>query len=513
MKRILSIFLSTLLMAALFTACAGSSNPAGGSESGKISVVATIFPQYDFVRQIAGDHAELTMLLPPGSESHSYEPTPQDIISIQNCDMFIYVGGESDTWIDDILESMDTSKMEIVSLMDLVDTVEEEIVEGMEDDHDHSHDGEIHEEDIEDRPLSDFEGSWQSVLPYFEDGTLDEYIAATAEKNETTPGEEKAGFLEKRATDYMTIDITDDGLTVHTDTGSASGSYAYAEYRPVRNEDGEITSVWYIYQLSGPAEGMPAYIAFSDHEIKARAHDDDHGDDHDEDHDHEDELAHFHIRYGNDGIDALMDVKNWAPTYYPAGASAEEIKDALAGHDHSHEAEYDEHVWTSPKNAMTIVQALSDKLCALDSANSAAYEQNTAAYLEKLGGLDSAFRSVVEEGSRKTLVFGDRFPFRYFVDAYDLAYFAAFPGCSTETEASAATVAFLIDKVKDEQIPVVFHIELSNEKMADTICEFTGAEKRLLHSCHNITKAEFESGVTYLDLMTQNVETLREALN
>ncbi len=510
MKRIILLVLSLVVMATLLAACTPSNTTVGNQD--KVSVVATIFPPYDFVREIAGDKVELTMLLPPGAESHSFEPTPQDIIKIQNCDMFIYVGGDSDTWIDGILDSMDTSNIKIVSLMDLVDTVEEEIVEGMEDSHghDHGHGDAIHKEDIEARPLADFAGDWQSVLPYFADGTLDEYIAASAEKNETTAAEEKAAFLEKRATEYKSIDITDDKLTVYTDTASMTGNYSYVEYRPVYNDENEITNVWYIYQITKIVENMPTYLAFNDHKIKSIPDEDHEGH---EDHDvHEEELAHFHMRYGSESIEALIEVKNWAPTYYPADAAAEAIKDALASHDHSHDGEYDEHVWTSPQNAIKIVAALSEQLCAIDTAHAAEYKQNTTAYLEKLKELDKAFRQAVVEGNRKTLVFGDRFPFRYLVDTYGLDYFAAFPGCSTETEPSAATVAFLIDKVKEENIPVIFHIELSNEKMADTICEATGAVKQLLHSCHNITKSEFEKGVSYLDLMTKNVESLKEAL-
>ncbi len=142
-----------------------------------------------------------------------------------------------------------------------------------------------------------------------------------------------------------------------------------------------------------------------------------------------------------------------------------------------------------------------------------AYRENCAAYVEKLGELDAGFREVVQNAARKTLVFGDRFPFRYFVDEYGLRYFAAFPGCSTDTEASAQTVAFLIDKTKTEQIPAIFHIEFSNEKMADTISEATGAKKLLLHSCHNISKNQLEAGVSYLELMRQNAAALKEALN
>jgi len=139
-------------------------------------------------------------------------------------------------------------------------------------------------------------------------------------------------------------------------------------------------------------------------------------------------------------------------------------------------------------------------------------KKNSDDYIAKLEELDASFQKVVDEGVRKTIVFGDRFPFRYFVDAYGLNYFAAFPGCSTETEPSATTITFLIDKIKEEKIPVVFHIELSNQKMANTISEATEAKVLLLHSCHNISKDDFKKDKSYLDLMRQNVETLREAL-
>ncbi|MDR1131144.1 MAG: metal ABC transporter substrate-binding protein [Oscillospiraceae bacterium] len=323
MKKFVPIALILLIGASVLAGCARQNKPIETSTGDKLSVVATIFPPYDFTRAVAGDSADVTMLLPPASESHSFEPTPQDIIKIQNCDVFIYVGGESDEWVNEVLSSMDTSGMKIVTLMDCVDVVEEEIVEGMED-----------EEEAED----------------------------------------------------------------------------------------------------------------------------------------------------------------------PAGSGEAE------------EPEYDEHVWTSPENAKLIVQKISDALCEADAAGATTYKQNTAAYLSKLDALDSAFQTVVDAAARKTLVFGDRFPFRYFADAYGLTYFAAFPGCSTETEASAATVKFLIDKINAEKIPVVFHIELSNEKMANTISEATGAKVLLLHACHNISKADFEAGKTYLDIMTANVTVLKEAL-
>jgi len=327
MKCIFPILFALILALSLFSGCGQTTQNKGSNvpdSDNKLSVVSTIFPGYDFTREIAGETVSLSMLLPPGSESHSFEPTPQDVIKIQNCDVFIYIGGESDSWVDGILASMDTSNMTILSMMDLVDVVEEEIKEGMEDDeHEDEHDG-------------------------------------------------------------------------------------------------------------------------------------DNGAEH---------------------------------------------------------AEYDEHVWTSPVNAMRITEAIADALCALDEKNAGVYRKGCSAYTEKLEDLDASFCDVVQNAVRDTLIFGDRFPFRYFVEEYGLDYYAAFPGCSTETEASAKTVAFLMDKVSAEGIPVVFYIEFSNEKMADTICESTGAKKLLLHSCHNVTKTDFENGVGYLEIMTQNLENLKEAIS
>jgi zinc transport system substrate-binding protein len=316
LKRIILLLIALVTLCGII-ACKQNKNTVIRNIDGKINVTTTNFPPYDFVRQIAGERVNLAMLLPPGSESHSFEPSPRDIITVQNSDIFIYTGGESDAWIDRILESMDTDNMKILAMIDTVEAVEEEIVEGMEE------------------------------------------------------------------------------------------------------EEGE---------------------------------------------GEEEEIA------------------------------------------------YDEHVWTSPQNVILIVRAISALLCEADAANAGFYQQNATAYVAELELLDAAFAGLVSGAKRNTVVFADRFPFRYFADAYDLDYFAAFPGCSTETEPSAATVAFLIDKIRAENIPVVFHIELSNERMANTISGETGAKKLLLHSCHNISKRDFDSGLGYLDVMKGNIPNLREAL-
>jgi zinc transport system substrate-binding protein len=497
MKRFLFMMITlSLSVCALF---------AGGkkdetADNGKPDVLAVNFPAYDFARQIAGDRVNLTMLLPPGAESHSFEPTPRDIIKIQDCDVFIYTGGETDVWVDRIFESMDTSKKKIIRMMDAVDVVEEEIVEGMEDDeHDHGHD---HEDesftigDVKDRALSDWEGEWQSVYPYLLDGTLNPVMEHKAESGEKTAREYYEQYKTAYVTDMDRVVITNDSMTFYRNGVPAKARYAYKGAGITPEDDGTLWVRYKFESVGNPPNGAPKYIMFSDH-LHAPA-----------------KAEHFHIYSSNESFDALMKDTNPVnyPTYYPSALTKDEIVSEMIGHDHEEEKEYDEHVWTSPKNAQRIVRVIADALCEADAADAAFFRRNAEAYNAQLAELDREFQAVVNAAKRKTIVFGDRFPFRYFADAYGLTYFAAFPGCSTETEPSAATVAFLIDKIKAEKIPVVFHIELSNEKMADTIAEETGAKKRLLHAAHNISKRDFDSGITFLEIQKANVPRLKEAL-
>lgn len=313
MKR----FLTILLIGCLALSLCGCGEGPVQSGQGSVQIVATLFPAYDFAREIAGERATVTLLVPPGAEAHSFEPTAQDLVRVQESDLFFYNGGEGEAWVEELLDSQ--QELETLSMLDCVDALEEEVQEGMQ----HIHEEHEHEED-------------------------------------------------------------------------------------------------------GP--------------------------------------------------------------------------------------EYDEHVWTSPRNAARICEALCEKLCVLDPAGESVYRGNLERCRAELLELDASFRELVEKAPRRTLVFADRFPARYFVEEYGLQYFAAFPGCAEDTEPSAKTVAFLIDKVRSEQIPAVFTIEFSNEKMADVICEDTGCEKLKFHSCHNVSREELAAGVSYLSLMRQNLESLKEAL-
>ena len=349
---------------------------ASSEENGKLKVAVTLFPYYDFVRQIAGNQVDLQMVIPAGMDSHSFEPTPADIRTIQHADILISNGGTMEHWLDETLAALDTTNMTIVTMMDYVDAVEEEIVEGMEDaDHDHEH--------------------------------THVYVAADHDHSGETPEEHAA-----------------------------------------------------------------------------HAHEDD-------DHDHSGETPEEH-----------------------AAHSYEEDTRSYVDHDgHEEEIEYDEHIWTSPVNAMKLVDVIGDTLAQADPAHADIYHQGAASYKKELEEIDAGFREVCANRKRNMIVMGDKFPFRYLADEYQLDYRAAFSGCSSDTEPSAKTIAYLIDKVKEEQIPAVYYLELSSHRVAEIIGEETGAEPLLLHSCHNVTRAQFDAGVTYVQLMRQNIENLRKGID
>ena len=278
MKRIFPALCALLLL----TACGPALPP---ENSDRLQIVAAVFPAYDFARSAAGELADVTLLLPPGAESHSYEPTPADILRVQRCDLFIYLGGESDAWVDTILSAIEP-RGDVLRMMDCVDLLEEETVEGMQGGHDH---------------------------------------------------------------------------------------------------------------------------------------------DHEEDHDHLGEVLSM-----------------------------------------------DEHVWTAPRNAAAVTRIIGQRLALLDPENGEAYAAGAEAYALELEELDRDFTAFFDTLPDRTIVFGDRFPLLYFAEAYDLDYYAAFPGCGAQTEPSAATVAFLTKKVREEGLPAVWYIEFSNHLVADGIARPPG---------------------------------------
>jgi len=323
MKRVLSIIVTALLIMGCISGCSPSAAAAASSKSPdtkKLKIVATIFPEYDWVKNVLGDkseNAELTLLLDKGTDLHSFQPTAADILKISSCDLFIYVGGESDKWVDGALKEAVNKNMVVINLMQaLGDTVmEEELVEGMQ-------------------------------------------------------GEEE-------------------------------------------------------------------------------------------------------------------------------------------------EKEYDEHVWLSLKNAATCVGKISDALQKLDAANSDKYKANAASYTDKLNSLDKDYAKAVEDGKQKTLLFGDRFPFRYMTEDYKLKYYAAFIGCSAETEASFETISFLARKADELSLNSILTIEGSDKKIAETINSNTGRKNLkilTLDSLQSTTSENVKNGASYLSAMEKNLEILKEAL-
>ena len=249
MKKIITLVLALAMAVSLFTGCGKKNNAeTGESDSNKLSVVTTIFPEYDWVREILGGKAEstdLTMLLDNGVDLHSYQPTADDIIKISDCDLFIYVGGESDEWVKNVLKNTVNKKMKVINLLEMLgDSVKtEEIVEGMqEDDHDHghSHDEQLTENDIEDRTLSDFAGAWKSLHPFLLNGDLDKFCEHRAEEDEDN-STTKDTYLEKYKASWQCdaekISINGDTITfTYADGKTVSAEYTYAGYQPKRNE-------------------------------------------------------------------------------------------------------------------------------------------------------------------------------------------------------------------------------------------------------------------------------------
>ena len=501
MKKITALLLALMMLAGVLAGCG---KPKDAGKAGKLKVVTTIFPAYDWVRAILGDkaeNAEITMLLDNGVDLHSYQPTADDIVKISDCDLFVYVGGESDGWVKNALKSAANRNMKVINLLEVLgDSVKtEETVEGMQEDghdHGHSHEEQLTENDIKDRTLSDFAGAWKSLHPYLLNGDLDKFCQHRAEEDEDS-STTKDTYLEKYKASWQCdaekISISGNTITfTYGDGKTVSAEYTYAGYQPKRNDEGEIRSVR--YQFETTSADAPKYVQFNDHGHEPG------------------EAEHFHIYFGNDGFDALMSAKT-NPFFVKDTLSVEDILDELMGHDHGEEA--DEHVWLSLKNAKTLVGAISNALQEFDPDNKDTYATNAAAYIEKLSALDGAYQSAVDGAAHKTVLFGDRFPFRYLIDDYNLTYYAAFAGCSAETDASFETITFLAGKLDELNLPAVLTIENSDQKVAKAVIENTNTKDQkilTLNSMQSVTTKDVEEGTTYLSIMENNLQILKEAL-
>lgn len=468
----------------------------------KLSIVTTIFPTYDWVSQILGennDQYELTLLLDNGSDLHNYQPTTDDIIKVATCDLFVYVGGESDTWVEDLLKNPINKNRIVINLLDVLgDAVkEEEVKEGMQhDDHGHTHESDHFEDtEVQDRSLSDWAGKWQSVYPYLLDGTLDQVMAHKASEGDKTASEYHAYYQTGYETDVDKIEIHDNSITFYKNSATYTATYAYRGFEILTYDSGS-KGVRYQFEAVGETNGAPRYVQFSDHGISPN------------------QSEHFHIYFGDEGFEALLkEMDNW-PTYYDEALSGNQIAEDMMAHEHEHVS--DEHVWLSLKNAQAITSYLAKQLEILDPYHAATYKENVNAYQLKLQALDNKYQEVVRDATCKTLLFGDRFPFRYLVDDYGLDYYAAFSGCSAETEASFETIVFLANKVDELNLNHIMTIETSDQAMANTIVQNTQRKNQTvltMDSMQSINSSDILSGVSYLSIMENNLEVLKLALN
>lgn len=492
------------------------------ANSEPLSVVCTIFPEYDWVREILGGHienAELTYLLDSGVDLHSYQPTADDMMKISDCDLFIYVGGESDEWVEDALAESVNKDMKVINLMDVLgDSAKvEELKEGMQEsehEHDHDHSKEVstfEDDEVQDRPLSDWEGDWQSAYPLVIDGSLDEAWKHKSEDGSMTAEEYKDYYTKGYKSDYDAISIHDDHIKFTDKDGKETESdYKYTGYY-IQNWSTGTKAAMYRFEAVDKESGAPVYIEFNDHIIEPE------------------KAEHFHIRMSNESYDAIVDPEgNW-PTFFDAALTPDEVCDEVIGHGHSDEdededehehehedgeVEYDEHVWLSLKNAKVLCTEIEKNLEAIDPANADDYRANLTDYTAKLTDLDNSFKTLVDGSSVKTLVFGDRFPFRYFVDDYGLDYFAAFIGCSAESEASFETIAFLADKVNQLNCDTVFTLENSDKSIAETIISTSGKNVDIaeLNSLQSVSYPEISGGASYLSIMQKNYDVLAGVL-
>ncbi len=514
MKKIISGVLAASVLAAAMVGCnANTQSPVESiiessqqssdneldvsSSEGKISIVTSIFPEYDWVMNILGDRAsefDVKLLVDSGIDLHSYSPTVDDVASITDSDLFIFVGGESDEWAEDIVAN--NEGLNSINLLEaLGDSVyEEEEVEGMQS-HEHEHE-EIEESDIEDRSLEEFEGSWQSLEPLLAAGDLDEYVEHRAEENGQDVEETRSELEAKWACEAVQIDIEGDEITfTYADGTTVTGEYTYACFVPVYADDGDITGVR--YQFETDSEDAPKYVQFNDHG-----------------HEPSDEVAHFHIYFGDESFDALWDYPS-NPYFVDASLTGEEAQEGLMG-GHSHEeTEYDEHVWLSLKNAQVLCEVIADEISAIDPDGADTYQANLDAYVEQLQELDSQYEEVCSSASRDTILFADRFPFRYLVEDYGLSYYAAFSGCSAESEASFDTIIFLAGKVDELDLDVILIIENGNTDIAEAVRNTTDdadQEILILDSMQSVTATDIENGASYIDIMTSNLDVLAQAL-
>ena len=357
------VFIVTISM---ILGMAGCGKTTEKEDNYRLKIVTSLFPYYDMARAVIGDvkGIDLKMIVTPGQDSHSFEPTPSDVIQMENADVLIYNGGSLETWIDTLLDSLNNKNQIQMKMMDYVDVLNEEIVEGMDTRfEEHDHEEHSHKED-----------------------------------NHNKENHKEDSHSEEN----------------HKEDNHSEDSSNDSEFH---NEDSE-----------------------EEHE------------------------------------------------------------------------ETDEHIWTSPVNEIIMTEKICETLSKALPEEKENFQKNAENYISQLKELDNEFRTIVENAKTKEIIFADKFPLQYFTKQYGLKYYAAFPGCGSDMEPSAKTIAFLVDKIKEDNIKAVFYLELSSHIVADAIETDTGAKPLQFNSCHNITQKQFDSGVTYVDLMKENVNNLKIAL-
>ena len=496
MKRFTAVIAASILLVTLLAGCRDSQPGAdtGADSSERIRIVATIFPQYDWTRQIIGDNMdnfELILLQDTLVDLHSFQPSISDIVTISDSDLFIYVGGHSDDWVENVMRQATNPDMIVINMMDALGSAirYEEFVEGMEHghdcahDHDHHHDHDCDDDDCDDDHHHD----------HNHDHDCDDYDCED-DHNHASRLVHVSGhvYISRLVSAY-----SDDDYECCCDYDyyylcCCDYDYYPCEYDWVYEYEPCCCDYGYYYECCCDYYYAHYYNHDHDHSLDSHYHDHDH--DHDCDHDYDCDHDHDHD---------CDDHEHGHHHHHHHG------------HHHHHDI-YDEHVWLSLRNAIIISHAIADALSELDPDNADDFRQNLAAYTAQLSALDVDFQRMVNAAPNNTLLFADRFPFLYLVADYGINYYAAFPGCSAEAEASFSTIVFLTQRVNELGLHTIMVTESADKSIARTI--INNSENRnqqilVLDSLQSVTAGNVRDGITYLDVMRSNLYVLQEALS
>lgn len=532
MRKSIAYLLSAAVCVTMFAGCGkkaapdqttaaptGTTTAADNKKAGKkLNVVASFYPLYDFAKKIGGDYVTVKNMVPAGTEPHDWEPAASDIAGLEEANVFVYNGAGMEHWVDKVLKTLKNKNLITVEASKGVELLKGHHHHHHGEDHDHDHDHDKKDEhghdhdhdsftkaDVENRDLSQFDGAWQSIRPYVEDGTLDAWVKASAEKKEKNVSDMKADLLKKFSTEYPNLTIKGNEVSVQKDGKTvATGKYKSAGF--LFKEGEHHPHVWYQYEIESPVNGLPKYIMINDHGYKVVKEKPDA---------HE---AHIHLLCSNEGFEQAL-ATGTSPFYVSATLKKDDVQKMFApkdDHDHDHDHDHhdeegtDPHIWLNPNNVKIEAKNIADAFIKADPDHKAEYEKNLKAFTDKLTALDKEFKDTLSALPNKTIVTSHE-AFGYLAKAYGLTQLGI-EGINPDSEPDAARMAKVIDFVKEHKVKVIFFEELVSPKVAEAIAKETGAKTDVLNPLEGLSDSDMKKGMDYFSVMRQNLAALKNAL-